>query len=250
MSEIMLEAESREMIGKGASRRLRRLEEKVPAIIYGGNKPSQSIQFLQRHIQKALESESFYSSIFNVKVAGKKERVILKDIQRHPYKAMVLHMDLQRVSAKDVLVKTVPVHFINEEEAPGVKQGGVVNHTMTQVEVRCEARHLPEFIEVDLAGFEMDQVLHLSDLALPEGVELTADLSDTAHDHPVVSVHEPRVVVEEEPEVEASEEGEEGAEAAAEGESAEGASEDAAKSDDASADASESSQSDESKPAE
>jgi large subunit ribosomal protein L25 len=213
MSEIMLEAESRETIGKGASRRLRRLEEKVPAVIYGGDKPSQSIQFLQRHVQKALETESIYSSVFGIKVAGKKERVILKDIQRHPFKEIILHMDLQRVSAKDVLVKTVPVHFTNEAEAPGVKQGGVVNHTMTQVEVRCEARYLPEFIEVDLAGFEMDQILHLSDLVLPKGVELTVDLTEADHDHPVVSVHEPRVVVEEEPEVEA-EEGEEAAESA------------------------------------
>ncbi len=223
MSDITLEAEPRALIGKGASRRLRRLDEKVPAVLYGGDKPSQAIQFLQRHIFKALESESIYSSVFKVSIEGKKENVVLKDIQRHPYKATILHMDLQRVSSKDVLVKVVPLHFINEEDAPGVKAGGVVNHTMTQVEVRCEVRHLPEFIEVDLAGFEMDQVLHLSEIKLPKGVELSIDPTAGDHDHPVVSVHEPRVVVEEEPEVDEkaveSEEGAEGetAEASAEG---------------------------------
>jgi large subunit ribosomal protein L25 len=206
MSEIMLEAETRALIGKGASRRLRRLDEKVPAVIYGGDKPSQAIQFLQKHVQKTLESERVYSSVFEISVEGKKERVILKDIQRHPYKAIILHMDLQRVSAKDVLVKIVPLHFMNEEEAPGVKASGVVNHTMTEVEVRCEARHLPEFIEVDLAAFEMDQVLHLSELKLPKGVALSIDPTEGDHDHPVVSVHEPRVVIEEEPEVEGEDE--------------------------------------------
>lgn len=218
-------AQPRQDAGKGASRRLRRLDNKVPAVIYGGNKPSQAIQFLQKHVQKTLESESIYSSVFDVLVDGKKESVILKDIQRHPYKTIILHMDLQRVSSKDVLVKIVPLHFMNEEEAPGVKEGGVVNHTMTQVEVRCEVRHLPEFIEIDLAGFEMDQVLHLSEVKLPKGVELSIDPTTGDHDHPVVSVHEPRVVIEEEPEVEA-EEGEEGAEGA-EGEATDASAEEA-----------------------
>lgn len=236
MSEITLEAESRELMGKGASRRLRRLEGKVPAVLYGGEKPTQSIQFLERHVVKAFESEKIYSSVFDIKVDGKSERVILKDVQRHPAKALILHMDFQRVSAKDILVKVVPLHYINEEEAPGVKAGGVVNHTMTQLEVRCEARNLPEFIEIDLAAFEMDQVLHLSELKLPKGVEIAMDIEGD-HDHPVVSIHEPKVVIEEEPEVESDEEGEEGAEAeGAEGETAEGESaegEDAKASDEA-----------------
>ena len=216
MSEITLEAEKRELIGKGASRRLRRLEDKVPAVIYGGDKEPVAIQFMQRHVVKALESERVYSSVFEVKVGSKKERVILKDLQRHPYKEMVMHMDLQRVSSKDVLVKVIPLHFINEENSPGVKEGGVVNHTMTQVEVRCEARHLPEFIEVDLAAFNMDQVLHLSEIVLPKGVELSIDPTTGDHDHPVVSVHESRVEIIE-PEVVEDELEEAGTEAAAEG---------------------------------
>ena len=124
----------------------------------------------------------------------------MKDLQHHPYKTVILHMDLQRVSAKDILVKVVPLHFMNEENAPGVKEGGVVNHTMTQIEIRCEARDLPAFIEVDLAHLAMNDILHLSQIKLPKGVELSIDPTIGDHDHPVVSVHMPRVEVEVEPE--------------------------------------------------
>lgn len=189
MSTITLEAEARTDTGRGASRRLRRLENKIPAVLYGGSKEPQSIHLLHNKVLKALETESIYSSIFDLRVNGKVERVILKDLQRHPYKPVILHMDLQRVSAKDVLVKMIPLHFINEEEAPGVKEGGMVNHTMVHVEVRCQAQNLPEFIEVDLAGMQLDDVLHLSDLKLPKGVELAIDPAVSGHDHSVVSVH-------------------------------------------------------------
>ncbi|RAP34660.1 50S ribosomal protein L25/general stress protein Ctc [Legionella quinlivanii] len=189
---ILLEAESRTDMGKGASRRLRRLENKVPAILYGGDKKPQTIHLLHNKVIKALEQESIYASIFDLKVDGKVEHVILKDLQRHPYKPIVLHMDLQRVSAKDVLIKHVPVHFTNEQQCKAVKAGGIVNHTMTQVEVRCQAKDLPEFIEVDLSSMVMDQVIHLSDLKMPKGVQLTVDLADGTHNHPVVSIHAPR----------------------------------------------------------
>jgi large subunit ribosomal protein L25 len=222
MSAITLEAEPRTDKGKGASRRLRRLENKVPGVLYGGDKEAQAIHLLHNKVMKALETESIYSSIFDLKVNGKVERVILKDLQRHPYKPVILHMDLQRVSAKDILVKMVPLHFINEEESQGVKEGGVVNHTMVHVEVRCQAQHLPEFIEVDLAGMQLDDVVHLSNLKLPKDVKLAVDPLTGGHDHPVVSIHLPRAIVEEEPEeaVTEGEEGEtvEGAEGAAEGE--------------------------------
>ena len=204
MSTVMLEAESRADKGKGASRRLRRLENKVPAVLYGGDKEPQSIHLLQNKVMKALETESIYSSVFDLKVNGKVERVILKDLQRHPYKPVILHMDLQRVSAKDVLVKMVPLHFVNEEESTGVRDGGMVNHTMVHVEVRCQAQYLPEFIEVDLSGMAIDDVLHLSDLKLPKGVHLALDPKVGGHDHPVVSIHVPRVAIIEE-EVEAEE---------------------------------------------
>jgi large subunit ribosomal protein L25 len=173
--------------------------------MYGGTKAPQAIYLLHNKLVKALETESIYSSVFDVSVNGKTERVILKDLQRHPYKPVILHMDLQRVSAKDVLIKMVPLHFINEEEAIGVKDGGMVNHTMSQVEVRCQAQHLPPFIEVDLLNLGIDEVLHLSDLKLAKGVELTIDLTDSSHNHPVVSIHIPRISVVDE-EAEAAEE--------------------------------------------
>ena len=189
MSTIMLEAETRADKGKGASRRLRRLENKVPAVLYGGAKEPQAIHLLHNKVVKALETESIYSSVFDLKINGKIEHVILKDLQRHPYKPVIMHMDLQRVSAKDVLVKMIPLHFVNQENAPGVKNGGVVNHTMTQVEVRCQAKFLPEFIEVDMSKMALDDVLHLSDLKLPNNVLLAIDPTTGDHNHPVVSIH-------------------------------------------------------------
>ena len=210
MSTIVLEAETRKDIGKGASRRLRRLENKVPAVVYGGDKKPKSIHFLHNKVVKALENESIYSSVFDVHVDGKVEHVILKALQRHPYKPVILHMDLQRVTAKDVLVKNIPLHFINEENAKGVKLGGIITHTMNQVEVRCQVKDLPEFIEVDMANVDMNDVIHLSDLKLPKGVHLTVDIEDGSHNLPVVSIHAPKVnLVEEEEEAAAEEASEE-----------------------------------------
>ncbi|KTD06054.1 50S ribosomal protein L25 [Legionella gratiana] len=193
MSNILLEAQTRTDMGKGASRRLRRLENKVPAVIYGGEKHPLSIHFQHNKVIKALETESIYSSVFDITVDGKVEHVILKALQRHPYKPVVMHMDLQRVSKTDVLVKLVPIHFINEEKAPGIKAGGMINHTMTQVEVRCQAKDLPEFISVDMSEVEVDDIVHLSHLKLPKGVQLTVDVTDGSHDAPVVSIHMPKV---------------------------------------------------------
>lgn len=193
MSTILLEAQTRTDMGKGASRRLRRLENKVPAVIYGGDVKPMSIHFLHNKVIKALESESIYSSIFDITIDGKVEHVVLKALQRHPFKPLVMHMDLQRVSKKDILVKMVPLHFINEQTAVGVKAGGMINHSMTQVEVRCQAKDLPEFIEVDMAKVAMNDVVHLSDLKLPKGVRLTVDLTDGSHNTPVVSIHASKV---------------------------------------------------------
>jgi len=191
MTAIRLEAETRTDVGKGASRRLRRLENKIPAVLYGGDIAPQSILLSHNAVIKALETESIYSSVFDLVIDGKAkvERVILKALQRHPFRALVMHMDLQRVSASDILVRMVPIHFINEDQSPGISEGGVINHTMTQVEVRCEARYLPEFIELDLAKLALDDVLHMSDLVLPKGVQLSVDPTTGDHDHPVVSVH-------------------------------------------------------------
>ncbi|HHF7365590.1 TPA: 50S ribosomal protein L25/general stress protein Ctc [Legionella bozemanae] len=204
MSNVLLEAQTRTDMGKGASRRLRRLENKVPAVIYGGDKKPMSIHFQHNKVIKALETESIYSSVFDITIDGKVEHVILKALQRHPYKPVVMHMDLQRVSKTDVLVKLVPIHFINEDKAPGIKAGGIINHTMTQVEIRCQAKDLPEFIAVDMSDVKMDDVVHLSHLKLPKGVKLTVDVTDGSHDAPVVSIHMARVSTTEEETTEAA----------------------------------------------
>jgi large subunit ribosomal protein L25 len=199
-TEHKLSASGRKDEGKGASRRLRRLENKVPAVLYGGDIAAQSILLSHNAVIKALETESIYSSVFDLVIDGKAkaERVILKALQRHPFRALVMHMDLQRVSASDILVRMVPIHFINEDKAPGIVEGGVINHTMTQVEVRCEARYLPEFIELDLANLGLNDVLHLTNLVMPTGVQLAVDPTTGDHDHPVVSIHLSKAEISEE----------------------------------------------------
>jgi len=208
MSDIKLNANVRSDEGKGASRRLRRLEGRVPGIIYGGKAEPQSISLLQKDLFKALESEAFFSSVLTVDVDGKGEKVILRDLQRHPAKEMLLHIDFQRVSADTKVHIKAPLHFLNEESCKGVKAGGIVSHTLTELEISAPASKLPEFIEVDLADLEMDGVLHISDIKLPAGVE-SVDLSHGEdHDLVVASVHKPRGAIEAE---------------SAEGEEAEGA---------------------------
>lgn len=217
MSTITLEAQTRDVQGKGASRRLRRLEQMVPAIVYGSEKEPQLLSLPQNKVNKALENEAIYSTVFQLHVDGKAQQVILKDMQRHPYKPIILHMDFQRVSAKDILVKMIPLHFINAEESPGHMAGGVINHAMSQVEVRCQAQHLPEFIEVDLSHLELDHVIHLSDLKLPANVQLATAPTD-GHDLPVagVSISHAAEDLEAEEAAEAAGETEEGLEAVGE----------------------------------
>lgn len=193
MSNISLQAKTRELSGKGASRRLRRLDGRTPAIIYGGEAKPLNITVLQKELQKALENETFYASILDIKIDSKTEQVILKDLQRHPYKKIILHADFQRVTAKSTLTKMIQLHFINEDKAKGVKAGGIVNHNMSQVEVNCLAQDLPEFIEIDVANLELDEAIHLSELKLPKNVELSTDISDPTYDSSVVSIHIPKI---------------------------------------------------------
>ena len=193
MSTITLEAQPRTSIGTGANRRLRRLQNQVPAVIYGGHKDPENILFDHLKMLHLLENELIFSSVLDLKIKNHVEQVILKSLQRHPYKAQILHMDFQRVSAKDILVKHVPIHFIGEDQAPGLHEGGLFNHHMTQIEVRCAVKDLPPFIEVNVSALKLDDVIHLSQLTLPAKVTLTADTSDANHDLPVVSVHLPRV---------------------------------------------------------
>lgn len=189
MSEVFtLEATIREDMGKGASRRLRH-NNGVPAIIYGGKDEPQAITCAHNKVVKALESESFHSAVLNLTIGNKKETVILKSLQRHPFRPIIMHMDFLRVSASETITKTVPLNYLNEEEATGVKLGGILSHVMTEVEISCKVKDLPAHIDVDVAKLDMDQTLHLSDLKLPKGVNLTTDLSDKDRDLPVAAIH-------------------------------------------------------------
>ena len=199
--DFVLNAETREDEGKGASRRLRRLENKVPAIIYGGKKKPANIKLLHKDLIKQLENEAFYSHIITINVDGKEESVILKDLQRHPAKLAVLHADFFRISKTKKFQTNSPLHFINEDTCHGVKvEGGVISHTMTSIEVSCLPADLPEFIEVDMAAVELGQTLHISDVKLPKGVTSVALSHGEDHDLPVVSVNKAKaVVVDEDP---------------------------------------------------
>lgn len=184
-----LNAELRHTKGKGASRRLR-CEGKVPGILYGAGKDPVSITLSQRQLLKSLENEAVYSHILTLNIDGKFDKVVLRDLHRHPVKPIVLHVDLLRVSETTKIRLSVPLHFINQDIAPGVKVGGgLVSHLMNSIELSCLAKDLPEFIEVDLAGLELNHSLHLSDLKLPEGVEIPALMQGPEHDLPVVNIH-------------------------------------------------------------
>lgn len=182
--------------GKGASRRLRRAN-KVPAILYGGDAEPTSLSLDHSEILQRLRHEAFYSHILTVKLSGRQEKAILRDLQRHPSKPQILHMDLQRVSETEAIRVHVPLHFTGGDVAPGVKQGsGVVSHQMVEVEVECLAADLPEFIEVDLSGLQIGEAVHLSEVKPPKGVQLVELMHGTEHDQPVASIHAPRTAAE------------------------------------------------------
>ena len=190
--EFTLNAEARSDLGKGASRRLRRLASQVPAVIYGGDKAPVSISLLAKEVAKLLENEAAYSHVIALTVDGAVETVVIKALQRHPAKGHVLHADFVRVVAGQKLTAHVPLHFLNQESSVGVKQqGGEVSHSAADVEVSCLPKDLPEFINVDMANVEVGQILHMSDLVLPAGVELVA----LAHgkDLPIANIHASRV---------------------------------------------------------
>jgi large subunit ribosomal protein L25 len=191
--KIELNAESRTDMGKGASRRLRKSGQ-VPAVVYGGDAEPSTIMLKHNEFIHELDNEAIYTQVLGLSIDGKKEDVILRDLQRHPFKNLIMHADFQRVDQKKVLHVTVPLHFINEESCHGVKQeGGLLNHLMTEVEVLALPKDLPEFIEVDVSELKLGEILHLSDIKLPSGVELLALAhGDESHDTGVAAVHKTR----------------------------------------------------------
>jgi len=164
-------AQPRTVQGSGASRRLRR-GSKVPGIVYGGAAAPETIELDHNTLLLSLKKEAFHSSVLTLNIDGKKQQVLLRDTQVHAYKPLVLHVDFQRVDAKQTLHIKVPLHFVNEENAPGVKlSGGHVNHVLTELEIACLPKDLPEFIEVDIGELKVGQNLHVSQLKLPKGVK-------------------------------------------------------------------------------
>jgi large subunit ribosomal protein L25 len=196
-----LNAELREDKGKGASRRLRRLADQIPAIIYGGDLDPQPLTLVRKDLEKALDNEAFYSHVLTIDVAGDKQKAILKDLQRHPAKDRVMHADFMRVSEKVAIKVQVPIHFVNEEACHGVKmQGGIIQHQLTEIEVQCLPGDIPEYIEVDMKDVHTGDILHLSDVRLPEGVVSVALSLGEEHNLAVASVLAPKGGGEEEEE--------------------------------------------------
>ncbi len=192
-----LDAEIRMDIGKGASRRLRHANQ-IPAVVYGAGEDAMSLTLNHDKVSVALSHEAFYSHILTLKVGKKLEKVILKAIQRDPAKPRIHHIDFLRVRADQKLHMHVPIHFMGEEDAPGLKEGGVISHIIADVEVSCLPADLPEHIEADLSALKLNQIIHLSDLKLPKGVTLVAFAHGVeGHDLPVASMHIPRVIEEE-----------------------------------------------------
>jgi len=190
MSEAIfnLDASVRTDLGKGASRRLRR-EDKLPGIIYGGEEAPVSITLDHNKVNNSADFEAFYSHVLEINLDGKVVEVLVKDMQRHPFKPKITHIDFQRVIAGQDVHTNVPLHFVNEEKSAAVKAGGIAEHHVTEIEVTCQPKDLPEFIEVDMAAVEMGQTVHLSDLTLPAGVSsVELAKNDEAHDLAVVTV--------------------------------------------------------------
>ena len=190
-SQYILTAEPRSEQGKGASRRLRRTG-KVPAIVYGAGKAPTSICLPHNQVDRYLQDEGFYSQLISLELEGNSEKVVLRDIQRHPAKPVILHMDLLRVNADEIMQMHTPLHFINEEDSVGVKLGGQISHLLTEVEISCLPGNLLEYIEVDVSGLDVGESLHLSDLTVPEGVQIVELMHGEDHDQAIVTVHKAR----------------------------------------------------------
>lgn len=210
-TDIIIEAVTRADIGKGASRRLRHANQ-IPAVLYGGGTDPVSLTFDHNDILKSLDNEAFYSSILTVKVDGKANKAVLKDVQRHAYKPKVLHIDLQRVSDKEKIHMHVPLHFIGDDKAPGLREGGLLTHNMADLEIVCMAKDLPEFIEVDVSNMGLEDTIHISDLKLPAGVESVQLSHGADHDLPVAAMHKKKGGGDEETSASAEETPEEGGE--------------------------------------
>ncbi|MBA6413026.1 50S ribosomal protein L25/general stress protein Ctc [Parahaliea sp. F7430] len=191
--QFEINAELREDLGKGASRRLRRLANQIPAIIYGGNKEPLPLSIIRKDLEKQLEDEIFYTQVLTINIGKKKEKAILKDLQRHPARNDVTHVDFMRIEDDVELKIFVQIHFLNEESCPGVKlEGGMVQYHETEIEVLCLPADIPDYIELDMKDMNIGDIVHLSELKLPEGVTSVALALGEDHDLAIASVVAPR----------------------------------------------------------
>jgi len=197
MSEHKISATGRTDEGKGASRRLRHAAQ-IPAIVYGGHAEPKSIQLQHEKTWVASQNEWFYSSILALDIDGKVEKVLLRDMQRHPYKQQIMHLDFQRVSENEAIRVAVPLHFINVEKSPAGKASDVVvTHELNEVQISCLPKDLPEFIELDLGNLQIGDTIHLSQVTMPSGVEVPELKLGADHDVAVVVARHARVEAEE-----------------------------------------------------
>ena len=190
-----LAASIREDLGKSATRRLRK-QEMVPAVVYGAGVEPVSVTLSHNQLLHSTENEAFFSHILSLNVDGKVEKVIIKALQRHPSRPILMHADFLRVNMKEKLKVNVPIHWVGEDASPGVKEGGVVTHDMVDIEIECLPKDLPEYIEVDISGMDIGSTMHLSDIKLPKGLAVVALAQGDDHDLQVVAIQANRAVVE------------------------------------------------------
>lgn len=191
-NNISLNASLRQQSGKRNVRRLRQ-ESQIPGVIYGAGQVAQSVQFSAKELSNALADEATYSRILTLNVNGSEQKAVLKQVQRHPSRPRLLHVDFLRIDMNKKLTLEVPIHLVGATNAPGVKDGGVLSHHLTELEIQCLPNDLPQFIELDIGQLEMGDSIHLADISLPQGVSLSKDVTDPEHNQPVVSIHKPYV---------------------------------------------------------
>ena len=191
MAEFELHAGVRSERGTGAARRLRRAGQ-VPAIMYGGGEAPVLLKLVENQVRRQLSNAAFFSHVLDVKVDGREERAVIKSLHRHPATERILHLDLLRVSETQRLTMLVPIRFENEEDSPGRRAGGVISRHATEVEITCLPRDLPEYLPVDTRSLNIGDSIHLSQIPLPEGVEVPALAQGAEHDQPVISIHAAR----------------------------------------------------------
>ena len=193
MADFELNASLRKDKGKGASRRLRRNADMIPAILYGAGKDPLSLTLAHKDIHKACQNEAFFSRIITIIADGNSQQAIVKDLQRHPAKDRIMHADFLRIQMDQAITVEVPLHFLNEDSCLGVRQGGGnVSHNMTSIEISCLPGDLPEYIEVDIEELDLGDAIHISGLKLAEGLSIPSLQQGADHDHVVVSVNAPK----------------------------------------------------------